>query len=51
MPIEGATTREIFGAYVECFLAAGLRPGQVVIMDNLGAHRSRSERELIKATG
>ena len=48
---EGATTREVFEAYVEGFLAPTLRPGQVVVMDNLGAHRPKRVRRLIEARG
>jgi hypothetical protein len=32
-------TREVFEAYVEHFLVSTLRPGQVVVINNLGAHR------------
>lgn len=51
MAVEGATTREVFEAYVEHFLAPALRPGQVVVMDNLGAHRPKRVRELIEERG
>jgi transposase len=51
MAVEGATTKEVFEAYVEHFLAPALRPGQVVVMDNLGAHRPRRVRELIEDEG
>jgi transposase len=51
MAVEGATTREVFEAYVEHFLTPTLKPGQVVVMDNLGAHRPRRVRELIEAAG
>jgi len=51
MAVEGSTTREVFEAYVEHFLAPGLRPGQVVIMDNLGAHKGERVRELIQDRG
>jgi len=51
MAVEGATTSRIFEAYVERVLAPALRPGQVVVMDNLGAHRPRRVRELIEARG
>ena len=37
--VAGATTRAAFEAYVEQALAPSLRPGQVVVMDNLSAHR------------
>ena len=39
--VEGATTALVFEAYVEQALAPSLRPGQVVVMDNL----SRPTRE------
>jgi transposase len=46
--VEGATTARVFEAYVEKVLAPSLRPGQVVVMDNLGAHRPKRVRELIE---
>jgi transposase len=51
MCIEGATDAKAFEAYVEHFLAPSLREGQVVVMDNLGAHRPKRIRELIEARG
>jgi hypothetical protein len=52
MCIEGATDARAFEAYVEHFLAPSLcEEGQVVVMDNLGAHRPERIRELIEATG
>ena len=51
MCIEGATDAEAFEVYVEHFLAPSLRDGQVVVMDNLGAHRPERIRELIEARG
>ncbi len=51
MAVEGATTSEVFEAYVEHLLAPTLRPGQVVVMDNLGAHRPPRVRELIEGRG
>jgi transposase len=48
---EGATDAKAFEAYVEHFLAPSLREGQVVVMDNLGAHRPKRIRELIEARG
>jgi transposase len=47
MAVEGATTSRVFETYVERLLAPALRPGQVVMMDNLGAHRPKRVRELI----
>jgi transposase len=51
MAVEGATTSRVFETYVERLLAPALRPGQVVVMDNLGAHRPKRIRELIEERG
>lgn len=51
MCIEGATDARAFELYVEHFLAPSLREGQVVVMENLGAHRPERIRELIEARG
>ena len=39
LAVEGATTRAVFEAYVQEALAPSLRPGQIVVMDNLTAHK------------
>jgi transposase len=51
MAVEGATTARVFETYVERLLAPSLRPGQVVVMDNLGAHRPKRIGELIEGRG
>src|SRR5919206_344734 len=51
MCLEGATDAKAFEAYVEHFLAPSLCEGQVVVMDNLGAHRPKKIRDLIEARG
>lgn len=51
LAVEGATTKAVFEAYVERVLAPSLWPGQVVVMDNLGAHRGERVRELIEEQG
>src|SRR3712207_6848908 len=46
LAVEGSTTREVFETYLEHVLAPTLKPGQIVVMDNLCAHkggRVRSE--------
>ena len=48
MAIEGSTTKEVFEAYIEHFLAPTLREGQVVVMDNLSAHKGGAVRKLIE---
>ncbi len=40
-----------FRAYVEQFLAPTLRPGDIVVMDNLAAHKVKGLREAIEAAG
>ncbi len=51
MCVEGATDALAFEVYVEHFLAPTLKEGQVVVLDNLGAHRARRVRELIEQRG
>jgi len=51
LAVEGATTRAVFEAYVEQALAPSLHPGQVVVMDNLTAHKGQRVRELIEERG
>jgi DDE superfamily endonuclease len=51
MVVEGSTDAEAFEVYVEHFLAPTLREGQVVVFDNLGAHKPRRIRKLIEARG
>jgi hypothetical protein len=45
LAVEGATTKVLFEAYVERVLAPSLRRGQLVVMDNLSAHK-KGERVL-----
>ena len=49
--VEGATTKVVFEAYVEEALAPSLRPGQVMVMDNLSSHKGQRVRELIEGRG
>ena len=51
MTIEAATDGEIFLAYVEHVLCPALRPGDVVVMDNLSAHKVEGVGEMIEAAG
>jgi hypothetical protein len=46
--VVGSTTKEVFEAYVGQVLAPSLRPGQVVVLDNLGAHKSERVRRLVE---
>jgi transposase len=49
--VEGGISTAGFEAYVEHCPAPTLRPGQIVVMDNLQQHRSDRTRELIEARG
>ncbi len=51
LAVEGATTARVFETYVEKVLAPSLRMGQIVVMDNLGAHRPKRIKELIEQHG
>lgn len=51
MTIEAATNTEIFRVYVEKVLLPTLEPDDIVIMDNLSAHKSPQTVALIKAKG
>jgi transposase len=51
MTVEGATDREVFEAYVERMLVAVLKPGDIVVLDNLGAHRNGRVKQLIESAG
>jgi transposase len=48
---DGPINGEAFLAYVETFLVPTLKPGDVVIMDNLGSHRGKAVRRAIRAAG
>jgi transposase len=49
--LDGPMTGEVFRAYVEQMLAPSLFPGDVVVMDNLSAHKVAGVREAIQAAG
>jgi transposase len=49
--IEGPINGELFTLYVETQLAPTLAKGDIVILDNLGSHKGKKARELIRATG
>ena len=52
LAVEGATTARVFETYVgKALFLPSLRPGQIVVMDNLGAHRPKRIGELIEQQG
>jgi len=48
MTLQGALNTAAFHVYVRDFLAPSLRPGQVVLLDNLSAHKAEAVRDLIE---
>ena len=48
---DGPINGERFHAYVEQFLVPTLKPGDVVILDNLGSHKGRAVRKAIRDVG
>lgn len=51
LAVEGSTTRGVFETFVEQVLGPALREGQVVVMDNLSAHKGPRVRQLIEERG
>lgn len=51
LTIEGAINGPLFLAWVQQQLAPELRPGDIVMMDNLSSHKVAGVREAIEATG
>jgi transposase len=49
--IDGPINGVSFLAYVTQFLVPTLRPGDVVIIDNLGSHKGKAVRRAIRAAG
>lgn len=49
--LEGAADGLAFEAYIEQLLAPSLRPGQIVVMDNLSIHQGERVRQAIQAKG
>lgn len=49
--IEGPINGESFRTYVEKVLLPTLRPGDIVVLDNLGSHKGKVVRQLIRCVG
>jgi transposase len=49
--LDGPINRDAFEIYVAKVLAPELRPGDIVVMDNLSSHKGTTVRELIEAAG
>ena len=51
MVLDGPMDKEAFLVYVREFLCPTLRPGDIVVADNLGSHKNNEERQAIEARG
>jgi transposase len=48
---DGPINGQCFRAYVDQILVPTLKPGDIVVMDNLGSHKSKAVRDAIRAAG
>jgi transposase len=51
MTVEGATDGEVFETFLERVLLRKLQPGDIVVLDNVGAHKTADVRRLIRSAG
>jgi len=51
MVVDGAVNGDVFRAYVEQVLAPTLKPGDIVVLDNLQSHKVEGVRDAIEAVG
>ena len=51
MTVDGATTQDVFREYVRQVLGPTLRPDDIVIIDNLSAHKDKASLTLIEDRG
>ena len=51
MVVDGATNKDVFEAYVRRILLPSLEAGDVVVLDNLSAHKNKAIRDLIESVG
>ena len=49
--VDGAVNGDVFEAFVEQVLVGHLRPGDIVVMDNLSSHKRQRVQELIEKAG
>ena len=49
--LDGPINGEVFRAWVEQFLVPTLRPGDIVVLDNLGSHKGPAVRQAIRKAG
>jgi transposase len=51
LAVEGSTNAVVFESYIEKILTPTLEPGQIVVMDNLSAHKGQRVKELVEKQG
>jgi transposase len=51
MTVDGATDTDVFQAYVQSVLRPTLRPGDVIVLDNLSPHKGTAALRLIEQAG
>ena len=51
MAVDSATSADVFRAYVEQVLAPTLQPGDIVVLDNLSAHKDKAALRIIEQAG
>lgn len=49
--VDGSVNGDVFESFVEQVLVAQLKPGDVVVMDNLSSHKRKRTRQLIESAG
>src|SRR5450631_2739039 len=49
--LDGPIDGDSFRTYVEKVLVPSLKPGDIVIIDNLGSHKGKAVRQLIRSVG
>jgi len=49
--VDGAIDADLFAAFAEQVLAPTLRPGDIVVMDNLSSHKNNRARQAIESAG
>jgi len=51
MTVEGAVNAEVFRSYVREILLPTLKAGDILVMDNLSAHKDSQALDLLKSVG
>jgi len=51
MTVDGSTDGDVFSSFVQQLLVPTLKPGKIVIMDNVGFHKGKNIIEAIESTG